>query len=195
MATTRGGHRPDLTGTLIRSGGASQRQGEISFSGRLAVSSAKTPATTAPTDQCHAAQRHEGADDVAARVDHADDDRAEDQPQAVDRTTRAAATQEGWAAVRERASRCGTGGLRVSRAMQAFVAAGLVIGVAGYTATKVLNANTRPVHAPEPAPSDEPGDVRPTLPCDWTPTAASTDPVPRTIVVVACDPSLNQKGG
>ncbi|MET9475794.1 MULTISPECIES: hypothetical protein [unclassified Streptomyces] len=79
--------------------------------------------------------------------------------------------------------------------MQAFVAAGLVIGVAGYTSTEVLNANTRPVHAPEPTPSDEPGEVRPTLACDWTPTAAPTDPVPRTIVVVACDPSLNQKGG
>lgn len=45
----------------------------------------------------------------------------------------------------------------MSRAMQAFVAAGLVIGVAGYTSTEVLNANTRPVHAPEPTPSDEPG--------------------------------------
>ncbi|GGN81267.1 hypothetical protein GCM10011579_067600 [Streptomyces albiflavescens] len=83
----------------------------------------------------------------------------------------------------------------MSRAMHAFVAVGLVIGVGGYVATEVLNADMRPVHAPEPTTPDDPGEVHPTLPCDWTPTAVPTDPVPRTFVAVACDPSLNQKDG
>jgi hypothetical protein len=79
--------------------------------------------------------------------------------------------------------------------MQAFVAVGLVMGVTGYAATEVLNASTRPVHTPQTAPPDDKGKVHPTLPCDWTPTAVPTDAVPREIVVAACDPSLNQKGG
>ncbi|MGW2445750.1 hypothetical protein [Streptomyces sp. NPDC001675] len=76
--------------------------------------------------------------------------------------------------------------------MQAFLAMTVLIGVAGYAATELINASTRP--APEPTPTVDQDDARPTLPCDETPTAAPTDTVPRTIVVAACDPSLN-KGG
>jgi hypothetical protein len=83
----------------------------------------------------------------------------------------------------------------VGRTMRVFVAVCLVLGVAGYGATEVLNASTRRVQAPEPTPSDDPGEAHPTLPCDWTPTAVPTDTVPRKLVAVACDPSLNQKGG
>ncbi|MGW0513053.1 hypothetical protein ACWD1W_28045 [Streptomyces olivaceoviridis] len=73
---------------------------------------------------------------------------------------------------------------------QAFLAVAVVIGVAGYAATEVLNASTRP--APEPMPTVNQDVARPTLPCDWTPTAAPTDTAPHTVVAVACDPSLKK---
>lgn len=78
--------------------------------------------------------------------------------------------------------------------MQVFVAVALVMSVAGYAATEALNADTR--HAPGPIPTADQAEVRPSLPCDWTPTAAPpTDPVPRTAVAVACDPSYDGADG